>query len=92
MLPVRPLVLRPREAAAFLQCSKATFYRWAQRRDFPAPIKIDGGSRRYFVRDLTAWLKGHQLNPAGSSSPFDPKHTTGSLVSGAGGPALLRTI
>lgn len=89
-----PLVLLPTEAAALLQCSKPTFYRWARRPDFPRPAKISGSrQRRYFVADLAAWLRRQQLTPAGvlpppTLSPSGQATSLGPRASGAGAPAL----
>lgn len=58
---MKPLVLHPSEAAEMLRCSRATFYALAKRPDFPKPIPIGPRrGRRYFIADLTAWLRKQQ--------------------------------
>lgn len=58
---MKPLVLPPAEAAEMLRCTTRTFYKLAQRPGFPKPIQIGARrGRRYFIADLTAWLRKQQ--------------------------------
>lgn len=85
-----PLVATAAQGCKVLACSKTTFLRWARRADFPLPIVIDDGRRRWFRSDLRSWLKSQQI-PAGVLAPHSlpATPTAGLAPSGPAAPALL---
>lgn len=85
-----PLVATAAQGSKVLACSKTTFLRWARRADFPMPIVIDDGRRRWFLSDLRGWLKSQQI-PAGVLAPHSlpATPTAGLASSGPAAPAPL---
>ena len=44
-----------REAAAWMKCSRATFYRFRAHPDFPKAVRPGGGHPRWLASEIIQW-------------------------------------
>ena len=57
MTTITPAVLRPKQAAAYIQMSIPSFWRLAKNDpNFPRPVKLSENSTAIFRKDLDDWL------------------------------------
>ena len=57
MTTITPAVLRPKQAAAYIQMSIPSFWRLAKNDpNFPRPFKLSENSTAIFRKDLDDWL------------------------------------
>ncbi len=63
--PANDQALRINEVCAFVGLSAPTIYRYVQRGDFPAPVRLTpGGASRWSRNAVTSWWERKQTAPA----------------------------